>query len=162
MKKSHVREVAVLIVREIQGMSAEQFMGMLTFRDYHGFRKATLSENFLRPLLNALDLRPAAFQAEIVEVTRDLRHEVHEHHYAHAYVVCLGANEHVPPPLKAMAYFGGSWRTINIGAEIDVPPRTPHGFTVSEGGHLIFLSIQSPPIEMPGKSDDYFPVDPET
>ena len=42
----------------------------------------------------------------------------------------------------------------------DIPPGTPHGFTIAPDGYLAFLSVQSPPIERPDGADDYHRVAP--
>ena len=119
--------------------------------DYHGFRKARVAAGLKIP---------EWAQVEFVVVARDLSDELHYHREAHALTTVLGNAEGFPDPRKASAYVGGTWRPVAAGNVLDIPPGTPHGFTIAPDGYLAFLSVQSPPIERPDGADDYHRVAP--
>jgi hypothetical protein len=126
----------------------------LTFREYHGFYKATIPASWIGPALIHAGLRPAEVQAEIVWVTQDLRRQIHSHQKGNAVVVILNERYGFGDPLNASFYDGKSWNSISDSVIVRIPRGTPHGFTVGPGGELYFLSVQTPPISGPGH-DDY-------
>lgn len=134
------------ILRELRNLPAEQVKSLISMSDYHGFWKSRLPVSFLRKVLTPYQLDPADAQIEIVMVDSDLTNEVHYHQVAHAVIFALGQHEGLDEAKAAMAYEGGAWRPIASGEMLDIPPGTPHGFTVGEDGELWFLSVQAPPI----------------
>lgn len=125
--------------------------------DYHGFLKSRLPEEFLASVLDPFNLTADDVQIEVVEVTKDLSHEVHYHEAAYAYCVGMGEKYHVAPPQKAKAFLNDHWFSFNDGDSVEIPQRVKHGFTIEEGGILNFLSVQAPPIVGHGH-DDYVRV----
>ena len=126
----------------------------LVWKDYHGFTKARLPKELFESIAQKCGVNADEYQAEIVEVKQDLSHEVHLHRHARAYCVALGEDEDFKNPENAFAYLSNEWAKVRQGKVIDIPPNTPHGFTIGPGGNLVFLSIQTPPIEH-AEHDDY-------
>lgn len=127
----------------------------LRFADYHGFRKSRPPESIVTGILQARRLPAPAFQIDVVSVETDLTHEVHYHEHACAYVIVLGTTSGFPDPQGGYVFLQNSWNVVSAGQEVFIPPGVPHGFTVNPGGHLYFLSVQSPPIVRDDGHDDY-------
>jgi mannose-6-phosphate isomerase-like protein (cupin superfamily) len=155
-----LKNIGADILRVLQCMSPEAVSGVLTMVDYHGFWKSRLPHNLLQPVLGPYRLQPHELQIEIVKVDTDLTAEVHYHEFAHAVIYALGEGQGFDAASRALAFQEGEWRRIQSGAEIDIPPGTPHGFTVERGGVLWFLSVQAPPIVSHVGADDYHHVVP--
>ena len=153
-----LQKIAESILGKLKSASVEEAACLLQMNDYHGFLKARIPEDFLKEILSPYSLTPEQVQIEIVKVDRDLSNEIHYHEGSHAYCVILGESEKVENPKEAKAFVKDHWFSVNSGDVVSIPPGTPHGFTVGEGGHLIFLSVQSPPIEREG-NDDYHKVE---
>ncbi len=152
-----LQKIAESILEKLQNASAEESARLLQMNDYHGFLKAKIPPDFLQEILSPYGLTPHEVQIEIVKVDRDLSNEIHYHESSHAYCVILGEKEKVENPRVAQAFLKNHWFPVSAGEIVSIPPQTPHGFTVGEGGHLVFLSVQAPPIEREG-SDDYHKV----
>ena len=149
-----LKKIVEVVLERFASLSQEEFRRILNMSDYHGFLKSRLPEEFLSEVLVPFKLTPADVQIEVVEVATELKHEVHYHENAFAYCVCMGEKYHVRPPLKASAFLDNAWFPVVDAAVVEIPPRTPHGFTIDEGGTLTFLSVQAPPIVGHGH-DDY-------
>lgn len=130
---------------------------LLQMSDYHGFLKARMPQDFLEEILSPYQLTEWDVQIEIVKVDTDLSNEIHYHEGSYAYIVCLGQEYKTEDPKLASAYLKDTWTPIQAGDVIRIAPTTAHGFTVEEGGVLVFLSVQAPPIERDG-NDDYHRV----
>ncbi len=124
--------------------------------DYHGFGKWRFPKKLTKHALGGMNLDVDKLQVEIIRVTTDLRHEVHLHKEAYAVTIVLGNWHHFLNPLFAQAYIGEQWEEVAENQVINIPPHTPHGFTVNGKGVLYFLSIQTPPIVGDDGRDDYF------
>jgi mannose-6-phosphate isomerase-like protein (cupin superfamily) len=148
------------ILSVLRRLSPDSVSGMISMIDYHGFRKSRLPHGFLQPILAPYQLETDDAEIEIVRVDTDLTGEVHYHEYAHAVIAALGGAEGFENAQRALAYHGEGWRRIQSGEELDIPPGTPHGFSVERGGVLWFLSIQAPPIVNHHGADDYHHVVP--
>lgn len=148
----------VAIFRTLHPRAVSEMISMI---DYHGFWKTRLPDNFLRSILEPHGLNADDVQIEIVKVDTDLTREVHFHAHAHAMIYALGKSEGLQDASRALAYRHNTWREIASGEEVDIPPGTPHGFSVEPQGELWFLSVQAPPIVGEGH-DDYHQVASET
>jgi hypothetical protein len=128
----------------------------ITFIDYHGFYVGRFPERYLEEMAELYELDISKLQLELVEVRTDLRREVHCHPIANACVSIVGVEEKVDDPRGASAYIDGEWRDVDITTpDMDIPAGKLHGFTVSDGGVLYFISAQSPPIRSDNGHDDY-------
>jgi quercetin dioxygenase-like cupin family protein len=156
VKTSQLKQLAIDIVVLFRLSAGEKLLKELTMIDYHGFAKSRLPEEFQKKVLWSYKLTPSEVQIEVIKVTTDLRHEIHYHAEAFAYVVGLGSREHLPEPRGASVYLGHSWKSFAAGEKLEIPAGTNHGFTVEEGGELWFLSIQTPPIVDGQGRDDYY------
>lgn len=136
----------------------QEFCKMLHMVDYHGFSKARLPVSLFQDFLNQYRVNSRDIQIEVVQVTTDLRHEIHYHKKAFAYIVCLGEDVGLENPCTASAFLCDRWVSLTCGQELEIPPGIPHGFTVKQDGSLHFLSLQSPPILGEDGHDDYFLV----
>lgn len=152
-----LQRVAESILTKLKTASSEESARLLQMNDYHGFLKSRLPKDFLRDVLTPFNLTPAQVQIEIVKVDRDLSNEIHYHEGSVAYCVCLGEEYRIENPRGAKAFLKDAWFPVHAGDVVAIPAGTPHGFTVDEGGVLIFLSVQAPPIERDG-NDDYHKV----
>ncbi len=141
-----LKQLALEILMQLRLIQGKALIENLEMLDYHGFSKGRMPEEFMKKVLWSYKLAPTEIQAEIIHVTKDLRHEVHFHAAAHAYVVGLGAKEHLPEPRLASAYQVNRWISFAAGQKLEIPPGMKHGFTVEEGGELWCLSVQAPPI----------------
>lgn len=127
------------------------------WKEFHGFRKKPILQNVLQDFLRKKGLAGTAdIQAEIVEVkSAELKHHLHNH--AHAYIYVLGKSEYAPEADRALAYHDDDqptrWRRISSGMDLNIPPKTSHGFARGQGGAFFFLSIQSPRIDQRGHED---------
>ena len=130
----------------------------IKFKDYHGFTKGKLPKGELDLILKKLNLKSEDFQIEIVKVLKDLSKEIHFHNFAHAFCTILSSEENFDDSANAYLFLRDKWKKVSKGEMINIPQKTPHGFTIKGGGILTFLSVQTPPIEK-GKDDDYFQVD---
>lgn len=148
----------ILVV--LRRLSPDATSAMLSMIDYHGFWKSRLPPAFVQPILEPYHLRAEEVEIEIVKVDTDLSSEVHYHEHAHAVICALGQAEGMETAEGALVYQGGGWRKIQSGEEIDIPPGTPHGFSVEHDGVLWFLSVQAPPIVSHQGADDYHHVVP--
>jgi mannose-6-phosphate isomerase-like protein (cupin superfamily) len=126
--------------------------------DYHGFQKGKVPSEDIGRLASEYGVNPNQIQAELVLVNSDLSGEVHKHSKAHAYCTILGSTDGVDDPRNAFAFLADNWSPVRAGNVADIPPNTPHGFTIKPPGILYFLSVQSPPIEGKGGHDDYIRV----
>jgi len=151
-----LKRVSSEVVVKLRSLLKEEVAQMLTMSEYHGFRKCPLSKKFIGEIIRFHDFDIDNIQLEIVHVDRDLRHEIHLHKKANAVAVCLDTADGFPGPRLARMFFHDRWLEVHAGDVIEIPARTPHGFTVSTGGRLFFLSAQSPPIVGIDESDDYF------
>ena len=151
---SQLKAGADMIIDRLHAMSDAEVQAW-PFIDYHGFKKARLPEGLVAEVATAAGCKPEELQVEIASVHGDLTHEVHYHRDTTAFVACLGPAEKFPTPQKAQAFIR-KWFDFTVGQTVEIPPNTPHGFTVGEGGVLYFLSIQSPPIVGEDGQDDYF------
>ena len=148
--------ISTKVLREIRRMSSSEFRKLLLHQQYHDFGKDDFSADFVADILGEYMLTSKDVQIDIVCVERDLSHQVHYHSDAHAYLIVLGEQEHVPNPKTAEAYVDGRWFPVSSGQVLSIPPGVHHGFRVSEnvGDILQFLSVQSPPI-VRDDDDDY-------
>jgi mannose-6-phosphate isomerase-like protein (cupin superfamily) len=153
-----LQSIAESILVKLKEASPEESKRLLQMNDYHGFLKSRFPEDFLSDILSPFQLTPAEVQIEIVKVDRDLSKEIHYHEASFAHCICLGEEYRVENPRGAKAYLKDSWSRVQAGDIVPIPAGTPHGFTVEEGGVLIFLSVQAPPIERDG-NDDYHKID---
>lgn len=146
------------ISRDISGILKKQgrVSRTLRFDEYHGFRKSRLPTSLLTSVLNPRNFTETAVQIEVVHVETDLTHEVHFHKEASAYITILGEEFGFPNPREARAFLSKDWFVVAPCQELIIPAGTLHGFTVSPGGQLYFLSVQSPPIVRDDGHDDYF------
>lgn len=159
MSLSLMRNVSQAVLMRLRAItSPEEITRLLNMRDYHGFMKSRLPEDFLVTILEPFGLTLKDIQVEVVSVSQDLTEEIHIHKEASAFVTILGQGENLPDPLRASGYIDEDWNRVGVGQEIEIPAGTPHGFTVERGGILYFLSVQSPPIERAGGHDDYYRV----
>jgi mannose-6-phosphate isomerase-like protein (cupin superfamily) len=125
--------------------------------DYHnGFYKGRLPNHVVEGLAAAFGATVADVQAELVLVKRDMTWAYHGHAEATAYCVALGFAQHVRSPHLAFALVNGKRAPYYVGDVVVIPNGVPHTFTVDEGGWLIFLSVQNPPID--GEHDDFHEV----
>lgn len=147
-------EIAKAILARFETIPVEEQVYLLKFIDYHGFQKSRLPDDLVNPLIISFGLHAKDLQAEIIEVTTDLSTELHYHQMSVAYIQVLGPREHFPAPKDASVFQGGQWLALQTNDALLIPPKAVHGFTVKPGGHLCFLSLQTPPIEKAGK-DDY-------
>ncbi len=148
----------------MQSLEPGKLLKTILLKDYHGFAKARIPYNIVAKILAPHGITPEDVQAELVAVFTDLSQETHLHKEARAFVIILGDAEHVSMPHDAYGFVGDlGWCKVAAGQRFDVPPNTPHTFTVRPGGVLYFLSVQTPPIER-GGGDDYFliPDQPKT
>ncbi len=129
-------------------------MRLLQISDYHGFLKTRMPADFIAEVLSEHQLTESEVQVELVKVDIDLSKEIHYHEHSYAYIVCLGRECKTEDPRSARAFLKDSWFPVQAGDVIQIPSQVPHGFTVGEGGVLIFLSVQAPPVEQNGV-DDY-------
>ncbi len=136
--------------RVVEKLQREPFY-LSGFVDYHGFEKQGFPEGWLDSLV--AELGQTCVQAEIVRVRHDLTGAIHIHRQAYARCVILGTRTRVETPRDAYAFLRDHWFKVDEEMVVDVPPGTPHGFTVRDGGVLYFLSVQSPPII--GEEEDY-------
>jgi|GEM_PF-1591439 len=148
-----LQQIAESILTKLKAASVEESAELLKMNDYHGFLKSRLPEAFLSDILT-----PEQVQIEIVKVDRDLSKEIHYHEGSFAYCVCLGEEHRTENPRDAKAFFKDKWSPVHAGDIVAIPAGTPHGFTVENGGVLIFLSVQAPPIEQDG-NDDYHRIE---
>lgn len=153
-----LQHIAESIIGKLKTVSPEESAKLLTMSDYHGFLKSRLPEDFLNDILMPFHLTPEEVQIEIVKVDRDLSKEVHYHEGSFAHCVCLGESDRVENPRNAKAFLEDKWFPVKAGDVVPIPAGTRHGFTVEDGGVLIFLSVQAPPIERDG-NDDYHRVE---
>ncbi|MDB5254476.1 MAG: hypothetical protein JWL80_542 [Parcubacteria group bacterium] len=149
-----LKEIAESVLQKLQVLSKEEMESIVNMADYHGFLKSRLPQEFLDSVLIPFNLTSHDVQIEVVEVATDLTHEVHYHEHSFAYCVCMGEKYHVAPPTNALAYLIDHWAPVTDGEVVEIPPGTPHGFTIKEGGTLTFLSVQAPPI-VHADHDDY-------
>ena len=149
--------IADSILLKLKSASEEESARLLKMNDYHGFLKSRLPEDFLKEILAPFNLTSEDVQIEVVKVDRDLSNEIHYHEGSFAYCVCLGPEYRAEEPRGAKAYLKDTWLPVGAGDVVRIPPGTHHGFTVDEGGVLVFLSVQAPPIERDG-NDDYHKV----
>lgn len=148
-------ELRQICERVIAAFRADKSLGKsIALHDYHGFQKTRIPSRILKS-----EYDDDLLQAELVEVTADLTHEVHRHAAAHAYCYILGEKEGFPDPTRGFAFMNDAWKRVQAGDIVDIPPGTAHGFTVT-AGTLHFLSIQSPSIERAGH-DDYEKLPPK-
>jgi hypothetical protein len=154
---STLKKISDEIVAVFRKLPPEAVSDMISMIDYHGFWKTRLPHTFLCSILAPHGLSPDDVQIEIVKVDTDLTREVHFHAHAHAMIYALGKSEGLENAKRAMAYRHNIWRGIESGEEVDIPPGTPHGFSVEPDGELWFLSVQAPPIVGDGH-DDYHQV----
>ncbi len=150
-------KIANAILAKLKSSSVLESERIFKTVDYHGFLKSRIPVDFLEEILSPFRLTTEDMQIEIVKVETDLSKEVHYHANSFAYVVCLGSEYRAEDPRGAKAFLSDTWFSICTGDVVKIPPRTPHGFTVENGGVLVFLSVQSPPIEQ-GGVDDYHKV----
>ena len=150
-----LKHVADAVRAKLRAMSEDKVRETLVMADYHGFAKARFPESFLAEVVKPHNLKPQDVQLEVVHVGCDLTNEIHLHREATAIAVCLGPEEHFPAPKFAQGFLTDHWFDVSVGDVVDIPAGTPHGFTVSEGGTLTFLSVQSPPIVREDGHDDY-------
>lgn len=146
------------IIESLKGIPASKHAEFFSFQDYHGFSKSRLPDSLLEKVLASSGLAKEQVQIEIVGVSSDLSDEVHLHEESDAFVVVLGPNTNFPEPSKASSFLNNVWVPISEDQEIKIPKGTPHGFTVSDGGSLYFLSVQSPPIVDEHGEDDYVKI----
>lgn len=142
------------VIKQLQERAEQGIRSPLSFADYHGFQKSYLPDELLQRALEPFSYSSETIQIEIVRVVSDLRDQVHYHERSTAYVYALGDKVGLQDPKEAYAYQEDSWVVVKEGDGWMIPPRTPHGFTVNEGGVFFFLSIQTPPIVHHGL-DDY-------
>jgi mannose-6-phosphate isomerase-like protein (cupin superfamily) len=153
---NQLRELSDLIIRNFRAISKSEFNSLLNMQDYDGFKKSSLPESFIGPLLEALRIEPTDVQVELIQVERDLANEIHFHAHADTFVVILGRRERVEKPWKAFAFQRrGGWIMLSAGDKLEIPRNTPHGFTVGIDGRLCLLSVLSPPVA----SEDHHLVD---
>lgn len=139
-------------------LTRPNFSNRLTWKDYHGFLKARIPQQDFVAIAHQHHFDAEAYQAEIVEVKKDLSDEVHLHRNSRAFCIVLGQHHGFHEARKAFTYLNDQWNPVKAGDVIDILAGTPHGFTIQPGGELFFLSIQTPPIE--GVSgDDYEKVE---
>lgn len=154
---STLKKISDEIVAVFRRLPPEAVSNMIEMIDYHGFWKTRLPDTFLHSILAPHGLSSDEVQIEIVKVDTDLTREVHFHAHAHAMIYALGRSEGLANASRAVAYRHNTWQGIQSGEEVDIPPGTPHGFSVEPEGELWFLSVQAPPIVGEG-SDDYHHV----
>jgi mannose-6-phosphate isomerase-like protein (cupin superfamily) len=154
---STLKNISDDIIAILRELPADAISEMISMIDYHGFWKTRLPDTFLRSILSPHGLSSDDVQIEIVKVDTDLTREVHFHAHAHAMIYALGQREGLANASRALAYRHNTWQDIQSGEEVDIPPGTPHGFSVKPEGELWFLSVQAPPIVGEG-SDDYHQV----
>jgi len=151
-----LRAISADLIASIQGLSKGRFDELFSMKDYHGFIKSRFPDEMLRATLKPYGYTPETIQIGLVQVDTDLSNEIHFHKKAHAYTVVLGEGEHVEGPRDGLIYKDGVWSDAVPHQEIDIPPGTPHTFSVKPGGTLTFLSVQTPPIEDTAGHDDYY------
>ncbi|MDB5190360.1 MAG: hypothetical protein JWN49_686 [Parcubacteria group bacterium] len=152
-----LEQIANRILLKLKAASTLESERLLQMNDYHGFLKARMPQDFLDEILSPYQLTEENVQIEIVKVETDLSNEIHYHENSYAHIVCLGQEYKTEDPKLATAFIENAWVTVRAGYVIRIPPKTPHGFTVDDGGVLVFLSVQAPPIERDG-NDDYHRV----
>lgn len=156
-----LKKISDEIIATFRKLPPEAVSDMISMIDYHGFWKTRLPDTFVRSILAPHGLTSDDVQIEIVKVDTDLTAEVHFHAHAHAMIYALGQGEGLRNASGAVAYRHNTWQGIQSGEEVDIPPGTPHGFSVEPDGELWFLSVQAPPIVGEG-NDDYHQVASET
>ena len=109
------------------------------FRDYRGFGKS-------RTALYTYDGNHPDIECEVVKVNSNLTDQIHLHKDACAYIRIIGEAEGFENPRNASYFLGTTWMPAKFNDALLIPPQTPHGFSVSPGGILYFVSVQSPPI----------------
>lgn len=152
---STLEQLAQVTLRQLR--ANPHFTHDLVYRDYHGFAKATLPDGLMRLTTSLYGVDPSCVQAEIVLAVKDLSDEIHMHEESTTYCRILGQGESFPKPKSAKIFRTDSWTPLSEGQTYIIPPKTPHGFSVSPGGVLYFFSLQTPPIQGDGK-DDYVAV----
>ena len=157
VKPKILQQIADLILQKLRSASFVESKKLLQMSDYHGFLKSSIPKDFLEEILTLYQLSQDEVQIEIVEVKTDLSKEIHYHKESYAYCVCLGEEHQVKNPHNAKAFLNDKWFSVKAGNIIKIPPNTPHGFTVENGGILTFLSVQAPPVER-GDVDDYYKI----
>ena len=153
-----LEQIGQSILTTLKDSNAQDAQRIVQVVDYHGFIKSRIPSDFLEKVLAPFHVGLADIQIEIVQVNTDLSKEIHYHKDSFAYVVCLGHEHKTEDPKGAKVFLNGAWAPIHMGDVVQIPPGTPHGFTVAEGGVLVFMSVQSPPIEH-GGDDDYHLVE---
>ena len=146
------------IAREIVLLfrASPDFSNRIIVRNYHGLLKGKIPDDSLRAACAKFSADPGAITAEVVSVASDLSKEVHMHKLSHSHCIVLGPREHMEAPRNAMAFRHNKWVNLSVGEELDIPPRSVHGFTAHQGGVAHFVLVQSPPAETDdGLSDDY-------
>lgn len=78
-------------------------------------------------------------EISLVRIKGEGEYPQHIHKDSDAYFVIISG--------EAQLLSRDSKRPITSGERIDIPRGTPHGFEMSEGGTLEFVSFQSPPIK---------------
>ncbi|HYO56139.1 hypothetical protein [Archangium sp.] len=160
MKKDNVDARTLRAVNDdLMALLRREDLSKLTMYDYHGFAKVRIPGEKLDPIAARHGADGQDIQAEIVGVMCDLSREGHVHKNAWAYCTVLGAKEHFEQVRGGYVRKWNEWMPVKSGDVIDIPPGTPHTFSVAPGGTLYFLSVQSPPIVDEHGEDDYYQIE---
>ncbi len=87
-------------------------------------------------------------EISLIRIKATGQYPQHVHDDSDAYFIIISG--------EAVFLSGDNRRKIRSGDRIDIPKGTPHGFELKEGGNLVFVSIQSPPIRDKNTGDEDF------
>jgi len=126
----------------------------LPLRQYHRFAKYTVKSSWYDDLAD-----PADVMVEIA-VVEGPHPNLHYHKLSHATNIILGESHGVEaPPLGSEIVAGGEVSEALEGTQVYFKELVHHTFNAPEGEKFLFLSIQSPPLEKPNGSDDFYWAD---
>jgi mannose-6-phosphate isomerase-like protein (cupin superfamily) len=101
-------------------------------------------------IINSIDGRQDDdVEVSLVRISKEGPHPQHIHYNSDAHLVITSGRA---------IFLSGTTRTeMKTGDRIDVPREMPHGFEIPVGSHIVFVSLQSPPIkdEHTGEEDFY-------